>query len=136
MKNYYYSVGERLFSVNTEKDFPEIDNNIARANIDYSYRIKEDGVLKVKDRNGNITEHEVKENDVVFVMYSNTDDWYNRTIIILRDDRFIEYYKGLDKYQEEERIKRESPMECVQAYKAQCCDDCCNTEICCEKSSL
>lgn len=136
MKNYYYNIGERLFSVDIEENFPTIDSNIDRANIDYSYRIKEDGILKVKDEDGNIIEYEVKENDVIFIMYSNTDNWYNKKIIIVRDERFNEYYKDLDKHHEEERIKRESPMECVQVYKAQCCDDCCNTEICCEKSSL
>lgn len=119
MKNYYYIAGERVFSVDSDGEFPKIDNNLDRAKIDHSYRIKEDGVLKVKDHKGNIVEYEVKENDVLFIMYSNTGDWYNRQIIIVRDDRFIKYFKDLDEFTaKQEEIRNNGSDICG-------CNDCC-----------
>ena len=109
MKNYYYDMDNRMFELDNNGDFPQIDYVNSGINIDYSYRIKEDGLLRVKDHFGKITEYEVKENAIVFVMYSNTKDYQDKQIIILHDERFVEYFKGLD----------ELINDC------ECCDGCC-----------
>lgn len=119
MRKYYYNAGERMFSIDLEGDFPQVDSIETGTNIDRTYRIREDGILKVKDSKGNITEYEVKENDVLLIMYSNTDDWYNRQIIVLHDDRFVKYFKDLDKFHaEKEKMKNNGSDVCG-------CNDCC-----------
>lgn len=120
MKNYYYDMGNRMFELDNNGDFPQIDYVNSGINIDYSYRIKEDGLLRVKDYFGKITEYEVKENDIVFVMYSNTKDYQDKQIIILHDEQFAEYFKGLDELIKE----RESELKnCCN--DCECCDGCC-----------
>lgn len=120
MKNYYYDMGNRMFELDNNGDFPQIDYINSGINIDYSYRIKEDGLLRVKDYFGKITEYEVKENDIVFVMYSNTKNYQDKQIIILHDERFVEYFKGLDELIEERK------SELKNCYNdCECCDGCC-----------
>lgn len=123
MKNYYYNMGDRMFELDNNGDFPRIDYVKPGINIDYSYRIKEDGLLRVKDHFGKITEYKVKENDIVFLMYSNTKVYQDKQIIILHDERFVEYFKGLDELLEEER-KSELNNCCNDC---ECCDSCCKT---------
>lgn len=120
MRNYYYNAGESMFSIDLEGDFPQVDRTETGTNIDRIYRIREDGILKAKDSKGNITEYEVKENDVLLIMYSNTDDWYNRQIIIIRDDRFVKYFEDLDKFKE--KMKNDDSDVCE-------CNRCCKTKI-------
>lgn len=106
MKNYYYNINSSpLFEYDVVDNFPQINNVRSGINIDYSYRIKESGKLHVKDMNGIITEYDVKENDIVFLMYSNTENYHEKKIIIIRDDRFDEYFRDLDK-RDKEREKR------------------------------
>ena len=120
MKNYYYDMGNRMFELDNNGDFPQIDYVNSGINIDYSYRIKEDGLLRVKDYFGKITEYEVKENDIVFLMYSNTKDYQDKQIIILHDERFVEYFKGLDELIKERKSELKN---CGNDCK--CCDSCC-----------
>lgn len=120
MKNYYYNIGDRMFELDNNGDFPQIDYVNSGINIDYSYRIKEDGLLRVKDYFGKITEYEVKENDIVFLMYSNTKDYQDKQIIILHDERFVEYFKGLDELIEERKSELKNCCN-----DCECCDSCC-----------
>lgn len=120
MKNYYYSIGENIFSFDTVDNFPQVTHIRTGINIDYSYRIGEDGILKIKDKDNNITEHEVKKNDVIFVMYSNTEDYRDKQIIIIHDDRFGEYFTKLDE-RDEKRVK-EMSESCP---RISGCTDCC-----------
>lgn len=119
MKNYY-SIGENIFSFDTVDNFPQVTYIRTGINIDYSYRIEEDGILKIKDKDNNITKHEVKKNDVVFVMYSNTEDYRDKQIIIIHDDRFGEYFTKLDE-RDEKRVK-EMSESCSGISE---CNDCC-----------
>lgn len=122
MKNYYYNMNDRMFEFDSTGDFPQVEYVRTGINIDYSYRIKEDGILRVKDYNDNITEYEVKKNDVVFLMYSNTDNYRDKSIIIIRDKQFEDYFKRLD--ETKEAMEKNSISNCD-------CDGCC----CCEKVS-
>ena len=112
-----------MYEINTNTDFPEVDHIRSGINIDYSYRIKEDGILKVKDYNNNITEYEVKKNDIIFLMYSNTEDYKNKQIIIIRDNKFDEYFKGLDEFNERREKEMTENKSCI-----------CNCNDCCEAS--
>lgn len=123
MKNYYYNINNGMYEINTNTDFPEVDHIRSGINIDYSYRIKEDGILKVKDYNNNITEYEVKKNDIIFLMYSNTEDYKNKQIIIIRDNKFDEYFKGLDEFNERREKEMTENKSCI-----------CNCNDCCEAS--
>lgn len=117
MKNYYYNMGDRIFEFVSTGDFPQVEYIRTGTNINSSYRIKEDGILRVKDYNDNVTKYEVKENDVVFVMYSNTDDYLDKSIIIIRDKQFEDYFKRLDETRE--AMKKNSISDCG------CNEDCC-----------
>lgn len=124
MKNYYYNIGDHIFALDATGDFPQVEHIRSGINIDYSYRIEEDGILRVRDKDNNITEHEVKKNDIVFVMYSNTDDYRDKQIIIIHDDRFSEYFTKLDE-RDEKRMKEMSEpcsriSECTDCCEARC----------------
>lgn len=131
MKNYYYNLGDRMFEFDATGDFPQIDTVKIGINIDYSYRIKEDGILHVKNYKGDITDYEVKKNDVVLLMYSNTRDYRDRQIIVIRDNQFNDYFNTLDETDEKVRQERENTTECINN-----CDSCCDECNCCEKVSL
>lgn len=119
MKNYYYNMKDRIFELDSTSDFPQIEYIRAGINIVHSYRIKEDGILRVKDYNDNITEYEVKKNDVLFLMYPNTDNYRDRSIIIIRDKQFEDYFKRLDETREAMEKNNISNCDC--------------NECCCEK---
>ena len=100
MKNYYYNIGDRMFEFDVNNDFPKIDAVKQGINIDYVYRIKEDGILHVKNYKDEITDYEVKKNNIVFLMYSNTDSYRNKVVIIIRDKQFEDYFTVLDETNE------------------------------------
>ena len=103
MKKYFFKKST-LFSLSSnENDLYDADIVYSGINLDYAYRIPEDGVLVVKKDNGTKEEYSVSKDDVVFAMYSLTDNYEDRQIIIIRDQRFIDYFKLMD--EKEERRK-------------------------------
>ena len=101
MRKYFFK-RNTLFSFN-ENDLYDADIVYGGISIDYAYRIPEDGVLIVKKDNGTKEEYDVSKDDVVFAMYSLTDNYEDRQIIIIRDQQFIDYFKLMD--EKEERRK-------------------------------
>lgn len=96
MKNYYYNGGGNLYELQNNGEFPEVNRLSSGLNVDYSYRIVDDGFLHIKDRTGVVTTYEVRHNDIVLIMYSNTSDYKDRSVIIIHDDELSRYYDILD----------------------------------------
>lgn len=113
----------KYYSINRLSNLIKIDNesNILdgveyiTSNIDWVYRIPENGVLILKDG----TEEEVKAGDIVFKMYNATDKYsHDRELIIIKDEKLIDYYSRL--YQHLLSKKKENTCDCDNV-----CEECC-----------
>lgn len=113
----------KYYSINRLSNLIKIDNesNILdgveyiTSNIDWVYRIPENGVLILKDG----TEEEVKAGDIVFKMYNATDKYsHDRELIIIKDEKLIDYYSRL--YQHLLSKKKEDAHDCDNV-----CEECC-----------
>lgn len=111
----YYSVDKlsSLLKIDNESNILDGVEYIT-SNIDWVYRIPENGVLVYKDG----TEEEVKAGDIVFKMYSATDKYsHDRELIIIKDEKLIDYYSRL--YQHLLSKKKENDCSCENA-----CEEC------------
>lgn len=119
MRKYFFK-RNTLFSFN-ENDLYDADMVYSGIGIDYTYRIPEDGVLVVKKSNGTKEEYSVSKDDVVFVMYSLTNNYDDKQIIIIGDQQFIDYFKLGD--EREEKRKAELAQRTIEMREPPVCDD-------------
>lgn len=112
----YYSVDKLSSLVKIDNETNILDGvEYITSNIDWVYRIPENGVLIYKDG----TEKEVKAGDIVFKMYSTTDKRsHDRELIIIKDEKLIDYYCRL--YQNLLSKKKENDCDCEDV-----CEECC-----------
>lgn len=115
----YYSIHKlsNLIKINSESNIIDGVEYIT-SNIDWIYRIPENGVLVRKDG----TEEEVKAGDIVFKMYDIKDKYsHDRELIIIKDEKLVDYYSRL--YQ-----------HLLSKNKENACDSDNDCEECCEAS--
>lgn len=86
-------------------------------NIDYRYLIPEDGILEITDKDGNKKTIEVKKNDVLFKMYSITDNFEDREYIVINNPELKDYYRRMTEKLEANKKARKA----VSSEKV-CCD--------------
>lgn len=111
----YYSVDKlsNLIKIDSEVDALEGIEYIT-SNIDWIYRIPEDGILVYND-----STEEVKEGDIVFKMYDVEDKYSSdRELIVIKDKKLIDYYSRL--YQHLLSKKKENACDCENE-----CEECC-----------
>lgn len=114
----YYSVDRlsNLIKIDSEADALEGIEYIT-SNIDWIYRIPEDGVLVYN----NSTE-EVKAGDIVFKMYGIEDKYsMNRELIVIKDEKLIDYYSRLYQF----LTSKKNQQEKTDKY---CCEQCEHTQ--------
>lgn len=110
----YYSVDRlsNLIKIDSEADALEGIEYIT-SNIDWIYRIPEDGVLVYN----NSTE-EVKAGDIVFKMYGIEDKYStHRELIVIKDEKLIDYYSRLYQHLASKKSQQERNDDC-------CCEKC------------
>ncbi len=79
--------------------------------VDDVYYIKEDGLFIVRDSKGDdIKSFEVKSGDIIYKMYSCTNEYKDKVYIKITDPALLDYYKAARKRQEE-KIKKWQPMK-------------------------
>lgn len=85
--------------------------NYTRDNIDYIYIFPEDGVFDGKD---------VHKGDILFWMYpiGNRRDGKSEAIIVT-DEKLKDFYQRLQRFYEEQELKRNNNMDC------DCAEPCC-----------
>lgn len=123
-EKFYYLDGNNFYTIDYSEEFPHYVRHSSGINIDYCYRIPEDCTLLVRQKDGGVTRLELEKDDVLFVLYSNTEDRSERKYVIANNDGFKEYFSVLDKTNEERMSKRSLKRE-------PCCDsctDCCSCE--------
>ena len=105
----YYSVDRlsNLIKIDSEADVLDGIEYIT-SNIDWIYRIPEDGMLVYN--NGT---KEVKEGDIVFKMYSIEDKYtMNRELIVVKDEKLIDYYSRLYQHLTSKKSQQERTEDC------------------------
>lgn len=121
-KNLYYLDGNNFYTIHYSEEFPGYERIPSGINIDYCYRVPEDCILFVKQKDGSVTRLELEKDDVLFVLYSNTKDYSERKYVVISNEEFKEYFSVLDKTNEERMSKMTLKSE-------PCCDGC--TDCCC-----
>lgn len=81
------------------------------------YLIPEDGILEITDKDGNKKTIEVKKHDVLFKMYSITDNFEDREYIVINNPELKDYYRRMTEKLEADKKAREA----VSGEKV-CCD--------------
>ena len=105
----YYSVDRlsNLIKIDSEADVLDGIEYIT-SNIDWIYRIPEDGILVYN----NGTE-EVKEGDIVFKMYGIEDKYtMNRELMVIKDEKLIDYYSRLYQHLTSKKSQQERTDDC------------------------
>lgn len=107
--------GSDIYRVDFEKE--EFEPIGYCSNIDYRYLIPEDGILEITDKDGNKKTIEVKKHDVLFKMYSITDNFEDREYIVINNPELKDYYRRMTEKLEADKKAREA----VSGEKV-CCD--------------
>ncbi|MGM9531577.1 hypothetical protein [Intestinibacter sp.] len=105
----YYTVDKLsyLVKINSEIDILEGVGYIT-SNIDWVYRIPEDGVLV-----SNTGTEKVKAGDIVFKMYSIEDKCSSdRELIVIKDEKLIDYYSRLHQHLASKQSVNKNDSEC------------------------
>lgn len=121
-EKFYYLVGNNFYTIDYSEEFPRYVQPSCGINIDYCYRVPENCILLVKQKDGSVTRLELEKDDILFVMYSNTEDYSERKYVVISNDEFKEYFSVLDKTNEKRMSK-------VTLKGEPCCDGC--TDCCC-----
>lgn len=117
IKYYVLDQVSSLFKLDTEKDTVNTIDYI-RSNIDWIYRIPEDGFL-IKEDGSKI---EVKANDVVLKMYAPSKHYSDpKEYIVVKDKGIIDYYFRYLEYIEKLKEERNS---CKVSCERNDCDAC------------
>lgn len=113
----YYGLDQvsSLFKLDTEKDTVNTTNYI-KSNIDWVYRIPEDGFL-IKEDGSKI---EVKANNIVLKMYPVNHRYIgSKEYIVVEDKGIVDYYSRYLEYKEKLK-EEENSCKCP----CELCDNC------------
>lgn len=126
-EKFYYLDGNNFYTIDYSEEFPRYVRPLYGINIDYCYRVPEDCTLLIKQKDGDTKRIKLEKDDVLFVLYSNTEDRSERKYVVISNEEFKEYFSVLDKTNEERISKMTLESEpCGDG----CTDCCCLCESC------
>lgn len=104
MKKYIIKPGIRgMFSVDKENGDLDIVDYLG-TDIDWVYRVPEDGTLKIQLRNNEINTYDVKEGDIVILFY--LEEYTKNPIVIITNKEWRENIEAKEAYRKEQELKR------------------------------
>lgn len=104
MKKYIIKPGIRgMFSVDKENGDVDIVDYLG-TDIDWVYRVPEDGTLKIQLRNNEINTYDVKEGDIVILFY--LEEYTKNPIVIITNKEWRENIEAKEAYRKEQELKR------------------------------